>query len=103
MIFKTLILLSELGTRQFLSFATTTTQQRNIASGTSQGPEKNRKIVRPQCLDGIATINIVKWKLQTTFWPDKMVTLSRRNCRVPSSDYFSPPFEVANTCTVQHL
>ena len=77
--------MAELGTRQFFSFATTTTRQRNIASGTSQGPEKNRKIVRPQCLDGVATINIVKWKLQTTLWPDNMVTLSRRNCRVPSS------------------
>ena len=35
-------------------------RQRNIASGTSQGLEKNRKIVRPYCLDGVATINIVK-------------------------------------------
>ena len=26
-----------------------------------QGPETNQKIVRPLCLDGIATINIVKW------------------------------------------
>ena len=60
-------------------------RQRNIASGTSQGPEINRKIVRPQCLDGVATINIVKWQLQTTLWPDNMVTLSRQNCRVPSS------------------
>ena len=34
---------SELGTRQFFSFATTTTRQRNIASGTSQGPEKKSK------------------------------------------------------------
>ena len=59
----------ELGTRQFFSFATTTTRQRNIASGTSQGPEKNLKIVRPQCLDGVATIDIVKWQLQTTLWP----------------------------------
>ena len=75
----------ELGTRQFFSFATTTMRQRNIASGTSQVPEKNRKIVRPQCLDGVATINIVKWKLQTPLWPDNMVTLSRWNCRVPSS------------------
>ena len=61
----------------FLSFATTTPRQRNTAPGTSQVPEKNRKIVRPQCqcLDGIATINIVKWELQTTLWPDNMVTL----------------------------
>ena len=35
--------LAELGTRQFFSFATTTTRQRNIASGTSQGPEKIEK------------------------------------------------------------
>ena len=62
-------------------------RQPNIASGTSQGPEKNRKIVRPQCLDGVATINIVKWQLKTTLWPDNMVTLSRQNCRVPSSTY----------------
>ena len=62
----------------------------NIASETSQGPEKNQKIVRPQCLDGVATINIVKWKLQTTLWPDNMVTLSRRNCRVPSSGRWYP-------------
>ena len=61
----------------FFSYATTTMRQRNIASGTSQGPEKNRKIVRPQCLDGVATINVVKWKLQTTLWRDNMVTLSR--------------------------
>ena len=29
-------------------------RQRNISSGTSQGPEKNRKIVRPQCLRWIS-------------------------------------------------
>ena len=34
---------------------------------------------------GSHTINIVKWQLQTTLWPDIMVTLSRQNCRVPSS------------------
>ena len=56
---------TELGTRQFFSFVTTTTRQRSIASETSQGPEKNRKIFRPQCLDGAATINLVKWQLQT--------------------------------------
>ena len=51
---------------------------------TSQGPEKNRKKVRPQCLDGVATINIVKWQ-----WPDNIVKLTRlrQNCRVPSSVY----------------
>ena len=84
---------AELGTRQFCSFATMTTRQRNnattrqcnIASGTSQGPEKNRKIVRPQCLDGVATQNIVKRQLQTTLWPDYMVTLLRQNCRLPRS------------------
>ena len=56
-----------------------------------QGPEKNGKIpvVRPQCLDGVATINIVKWQLQTTLWPDNMVTLLRQNCCVPSSDHVS--------------
>ena len=43
---------AELGTRQLFSIATTTTRQ-------CKGPEKNRKIVRPQCLDGVATINIV--------------------------------------------
>ena len=66
---------------------TTTTRQHNIASGTSQGPEKNRKMVRPQCLDGVpvATMSIVKWKLQTILWPDDIVTLSQRNCLVPSS------------------
>ena len=67
----------ELGTQQFFSFATKITRQGNIASGTSQGPEKNWKIVRPQCLDGVATIHIVKWQLQTTLWPDNMDTLSR--------------------------
>ena len=46
---------------------------------------KNRKIVWPQCLSGVATINMVKWQLQTTIWPDNMVTLSRQNYRVPSS------------------
>ena len=66
---------TELGTQQIFSLATTTTQPCYIASGTSQGPEKNQKIVRPQCLDGVATINIVKWQLQTTLWPDNMVTL----------------------------
>ena len=44
-------------------------RQRNIASGTSQGPDKNRKIVRPQCLDWVATINIVKWQLQKLCGP----------------------------------
>ena len=51
------------------------------------GTRKNRKIVRPQCLDGVATINIVKWQLQTTLWPDYIVTLSQQNCCVPSSAY----------------
>ena len=73
--------------RQFFSLATTTTRQRNIASGTSQGTEKNRNIVRPQYLDLVPTKNIVKWQLQTTLWPDNMVTLSRQNCCVPSSAY----------------
>ena len=63
-------------------------RQSNKASGTSQGPEQNRKIVRPQCLDGVATMNIVKWQLQTTLWPDNMLTLSRQNCLVPSSAYW---------------
>ena len=45
------------------------------------GPEKNQKIVRPQCLDGVATINIVKWQVKTTLWPDNMVTLSRAQLR----------------------
>ena len=54
-----------------------TTRQRNIASGNSQGPEKTRKIVRAQCLDGVATINIVKWQLQTILLPYIMVTWSR--------------------------
>ena len=80
--------LSELGTRQFFSFATTTTRQRNRASRTSQGPEKIQKIVRPQCLDAVATTNIVKWQLQTTLYPENMVTLSRRNSCVPSSVYY---------------
>ena len=35
--------------------------------------------------DGVAIINIVKWQLQTTLGPDNIVTLSRQNCRVPSS------------------
>ena len=43
-----------------------TTRQCNTASGNSQGPEKSRKIVRPQCLDGVATTNIVKWQLLLT-------------------------------------
>ena len=63
--------LGSVGTRQLLSFATTTTRQRNRASRTSQGPEKIRKIVRPQCLDGVATTTIVKWQLQTTLCPEK--------------------------------
>ena len=36
------------------------------------GPEKNQKIVRPQCLDGVATINIVKWQVKTTLWTDNI-------------------------------
>ena len=44
-------------------------RQRNRASRTSQGPEKIRKIVRPQCLDGVATTSIVEWQLQTTLCP----------------------------------
>ena len=49
-------------------------RQRNIAAGTRR---KKSKIVRPQCLNGVATINKAKWQLQTTLWPDNMVTLSR--------------------------
>ena len=64
---------AELGTRQFFSFTTTTTRQRKIASRTMQGPKKSLKIVRPQCLDGVTTTNIVKWKLQTTLCPEYMV------------------------------
>ena len=33
------------------------------------GTRKNRKIFRPQCIDGVATIYIVKWQLQTTLSP----------------------------------
>ena len=84
--------LTELGTWQFFSFATTTTQQRNRASRTSQGPEKIRKIVRPQCLDGVATTKIVKWQIQTTLCPENMVPLSRQNCRVLSSGTWKCPF-----------
>ena len=51
----------ELGTRQFFSFATTTTRQRNRSSRTSQGPEKIRKIVRPHSKI-TNTINFVPWK-----------------------------------------
>ena len=61
--------LAELGTRQLFSFATKTTRQRNRASRTSQGPEKNRKIVRPRCLDGIATTDIVKMAITNSFVP----------------------------------
>ena len=57
-----LVTTAELGTQQVFSFATTTMRQRNITSRTSQGPEKNQKIVWPQCLDGVATINIVRWQ-----------------------------------------
>ena len=78
-------MISRAGHSTIFGFVTTTTQQRNITSGTSQGPEKNGKTVRPQCLDRVATINIVKWQLQTTLWPCTMFTLSRQNCRVPSS------------------
>ena len=53
------------------------TMYSNTASGNSQGPEKSQKIVRPQCLDGVATTNIVKWQFQTTLCPENMVTLSR--------------------------
>ena len=60
-------------------------RQRNRASRTSQGPEKIRKIVRPQCLDRVATTSIVEWQLQTTLCLENMVTLSRQTCRVPSS------------------
>ena len=93
MLFRnTVMKTTELATRQFFSFATTTTRQRNITSGTSQGPEKNQTIVRPQCLDGVTTINIVKWQLKTTLWPDNMVTLWRQNCRKPSSTYLKKHF-----------
>ena len=42
-------------------------RQRNIASGTSQRPEKNRKIARPQCLDGVATIKYSKMTITNNF------------------------------------
>ena len=62
-------------------------RQRPRASETSQGPEKIRNLVRRQCLNGVAITNIVKWQLQTTLWPENMITLSRQNCRVPSSEF----------------
>ena len=71
--------------RQLFSFATTTTRQSNIASGTRQGQEKNQKTVRHQCLDGVATIKRVKWQLQTTLLPDNMVALSRLNSHVATA------------------
>ena len=50
--------IAELGTRNFLALRRRQRDNVNIASGTGQGPEKNRKIIRPQCLDGVATINV---------------------------------------------
>ena len=46
-------------------------RQGNKASRTSQGPEKNRKIVRPRCLDGIATTDKVKMASTNSFVPWK--------------------------------
>ena len=46
-------------------------RQCNRASRTSQGPEKNLKIVRPQCLDGIATTDKVKMAIANSFVPWK--------------------------------
>ena len=63
-----------------------------MTSGTSQGPEKNREKVRPQCLDEVATINTyskVAITVQTTLWPDNIVTLLLQICRVPSSAKYS--------------
>ena len=62
----------------------------NRASGTSQGPEKIRKIVRPQCLLsrwGVATTNRVKWQLQTTLFPETWSHCRDRivGCPPPSS------------------
>ena len=68
------------------------TMYSNRASRTSQGPEIIRKIVRPQCLDGVATTKIVKWQIQTTWWPENNVTLSRQNCRMPSSVFYNISF-----------
>ena len=42
-----------------------------------QGPEKIRKIVRPQCLHWVTAANIVKMQLLTYLWPENMVKLSR--------------------------
>ena len=75
-------IISELVTRQFFSFATTTTRLRKIASGN----RKNRKIVRPQFLDGVATTHTIKWQLQTTLWSDNMVATE---LSVPSSALYS--------------
>ena len=52
-------------------------QRNNVTQPQGQsGTKKSRKIVRPQCLDGVATSNIVKWQLQTTLCPENIVTLS---------------------------
>ena len=94
--------LAELGTRHFFSFAPTPTRQRNRTSRTSQGSEKIRKIVSPQCLDGVATTNIVKWQFQAILCPENMVTLSRQNCRVPSSENTYMPLSYISVSTLPH-
>ena len=72
-----------------------------------QGPvreqKKVEKIVRPQCLDAVATTHIVKWQLQTTLYPENMITLSRKNCRVPSSailDNKARQRKMMNSCRI---
>ena len=73
-----ILLFSELGTRQFFSFETTTTQQRgNVIESLGQG--KIRKILRSRCLNGVAKTNIVKMQKLSTLRPD---TWSRCRDRV---------------------
>ena len=77
-----LLLLRAVGTRQFFSFTTATTRQRNRRK---KGEEKNGTMLRYRCLNGVATINIVIAQQPTTLRPENMVTLSLQGCRVPSS------------------
>ena len=80
-----ILLFSELGTRQFFSFETTTTQQRgNVIESLGQG--KIRKILRSRCLNGVAKTKIVKMQNLSTLRLENIVTLSGQCFRVHTAE-----------------
>ena len=45
-------------------------------------------MLRPLCLNGIATMNLAIMQKTTTFWPENKFTFLLDYCRVPSSEIY---------------